>query len=116
MDTAPGGEQGESTLRAFVKVSSKMIGTNATSICQHFANLGILNTVMQRSALRLRRLSNLLGCRDPEYTSPQPSRSTSSTNPQSDQQDGFEDDTMSSFQENVEEEEELHDEEVSVLI
>ena len=79
---------------------------------------------MQRSALRLRRLSNLLGCRDLEYTSPQLSRSTSLTNPQSDQQDGFEDDTMSSFQENVEEEEELHDEEeeelhdeqVSVLI
>ena len=34
-------------------------------------------TAIQRSGLRLRRLANLLGCRDPEYTSPSQSRSDS---------------------------------------
>jgi hypothetical protein len=45
----------------------------------------------------MRRLSNVLGCRDPEYTTPSGSRSKSTTDPSAHLQDDVEDDTTSAI-------------------
>ena len=40
--------------------------------------------MLQRQGQKLRRLSNLFGCRDPEYVSPERSRSATPSDPTSD--------------------------------
>uniref|UniRef100_A0ACD5XKF6 Uncharacterized protein n=1 Tax=Avena sativa TaxID=4498 RepID=A0ACD5XKF6_AVESA len=42
---------------------------------------GILKNFLKRTAKKMHRLSNLLGCRDPEYTTPSNSRSKSISDP-----------------------------------
>ena len=44
--------------------------------------------MLQREAKKLRRLSNLLGCRDPEFDEPSASRSGRSSDPLSHHQGG----------------------------
>ena len=44
--------------------------------------------MLQRQGQKLRRLSNLFGCRDPEYVSPERSRSVTPSDPASGQGHG----------------------------
>ena len=44
--------------------------------------------MLQRQGQKLRRLSNLFGCRDPEYVSPERSRSATPSDPTSGKGDG----------------------------
>lgn len=52
--------------------------------------------MLQRQGQKLRRLSNLFGCRDPEYVSPERSRSATPSDPASGQGHGepFEDEDV----------------------
>ena len=52
--------------------------------------------MLQRQGQKLRRLSNLFGCRDPEYVSPERSRSATPSDPASGQSHGepFEDEDV----------------------
>uniref|UniRef100_A0ACD5THH0 Uncharacterized protein n=1 Tax=Avena sativa TaxID=4498 RepID=A0ACD5THH0_AVESA len=56
---------------------------------------GMIRNFLKRSAQKMRRLSNVLGCRDPKYTTPSGSRSKSTTDPSAHLQDDVEDDTTS---------------------
>ncbi|XBH74844.1 hypothetical protein VPH35_101715 [Triticum aestivum] len=55
---------------------------------------GALRAFIKRQGQRLRRLSNLVGCRDPEYVSPQRSRSATPSNPNSGHSDPLEDEDV----------------------
>ena len=50
--------------------------------------------MLQRQGQKLRRLSNLFGCRDPEYVSPERSRSATPSDPTSGHGDPLEDEDV----------------------
>ena len=52
-------------------------------------------TLLQWTAKKMRRLSNLLGCRDPEYTTPSNSRSKSISDPTASIEDDEEEEATS---------------------
>ncbi|XP_073354046.1 uncharacterized protein [Aegilops tauschii subsp. strangulata] len=86
LETTPDGKSdGEGALRAFIKVhiSFKL----ALNICCYVPCL-IHLYMLQRQGQKLRRLSNLFGCRDPEYVSPERSRSATPSDPASGQGHG----------------------------
>uniref|UniRef100_A0ACD5TNR8 Uncharacterized protein n=1 Tax=Avena sativa TaxID=4498 RepID=A0ACD5TNR8_AVESA len=56
---------------------------------------GILKNFLKRTAKKMRRLSNLLGCRDPEYTTPSNSRSKSISDPTANLEDDEEEEATS---------------------
>lgn len=66
---------------------------------------------LQRAGRRLRRLSNILGCRDPEYATPSASRSTPSgfrSTPSGGLDDDLDDETTSAARMDGETEEDYH--------
>nr|XP_045086338.1 uncharacterized protein LOC123494505 [Aegilops tauschii subsp. strangulata] len=86
LETTPAGKSdGEGALREFIKVhiSFKL----ALNICWYVPCL-IHLYMLQRQGQKLRRLSNLSGCRDPEYVSPERSRSATPSDPASGQSHG----------------------------
>ena len=50
--------------------------------------------MLQRQGQKLRRLSNLFGCRDPEYVSPERSRSATPSDPTSGHGDPLDDEDV----------------------
>ena len=92
LETTPAGKSdGEGALRAFIKVhiSFKL----ALNICCYVPCL-IQLYMLQRQGQRLRRLSNLFGCRDPEYVSPEQSTSATPSDPTSSHGDPLEDEDL----------------------
>ncbi|KAM3385348.1 hypothetical protein ACQJBY_009315 [Aegilops geniculata] len=55
---------------------------------------GALRAFIKRQGQKLRRLSNLFGCRDPEYVSPERSRSATPSDPTSGNANPLEDEDV----------------------
>ena len=92
LEKTPVGEgNDEGPLRKFLKVHNALM-------CPCYISCGVWYLIhlfmLQCQAKKLRRLSNLLGCRDPEYDEPSASRSGTPSDPLSHHQG---DDVSSSF-------------------